>query len=1198
MDTEVKPYLVSMQGLLQDAAHSLCHALGEMLPMLGSDWWSRRVYGKLSFRQQKAVEHRGIDHLEQLDLAALLRVLDQNWFELARSQNWPHEGRNFVKEMQTVRNRWAHVQVAEPSREDIYRDLDTLQRFLILLSPDHPLLSEIQGAKETVLSKPPSPSAKATLQQRAAPQPDRQTTYAPGDVIRLRTNPSKSGAIISAIPGEKETRYQVFLDGGKATYYESQLIPGDSNGESMTVASLREFHAHLTAMQLLHPGISNLYSLQAARIELIPYQFRPVLKFIRSDRPRLLIADSVGVGKTIEAGLILRELQARRDIRRVLIACPRPLVAEEKWRREMKRFDERFEHLDGPKLRHCISEMDLDGEWPQRYEKAILPFSLLTDEILHGNRKRRKGLLQLDPPPQFDLVVVDEAHHIRNSNTQRHEAIRFFCENAEAVVFLTATPIQMSDNDLFVLLNTLRPDIIIDKASYEAITEPNEHINQASLCARQGGPDWAGEAREALTEAAETPWGRSVLRNDPRFQEVFDSLADAGDDQTVRVHMIQSIEQLHTLSGLMNRTLRRDIGEFTQRKPETVTVEFTPEQKNLHDAVIAAQAAVYAELYGVQSVRFLLTIIRRQAASCIQALAPFLQDILSRRFEELDWLSVEGEDDDGIDIDNDRAAPTIRQLIDNALSQAEALPCDPRADPKFLALKGILDEKQTLPNNKIMLFSSFLHTLTYLYKALQDNGFRVGLIHGGVGDDNRVALRARFEMNRDDAEALDVLLFSEVGCEGLDYQFCDCMVNYDLPWNPMRIDQRIGRIDRWGQTSEAVAIYNLITPGTIDAEIYERCLIRIGVFERALGANEAILGEITHEITSVAENLSLSPAERQVKLEQLADNSIRLVKEQQDLETRQTELFGLRMPADQFRRDIEDASSYWLSALSLERLIVEYLRGRAGKEESPLSGDGPKKLLRLDRKAREALLKDFGVIENRTSPIARDWETWLKGNDPNLAVTFDCALASKDRTICLISPIHPLAVQAARAIGDDGDGAPVVGIRVATDVVAPGDYPFAIYQWQYHGIRDDVEFRTVTTNPALTGEFLRLLSDAEGFEVAPETINEETRNALEIRHYEAWSDARAGHIENTQRVAEFRRSSLETSHKARITLLETKLAETQDGKIRTMKSRQKENAQADFDRHMREIEEATQKADIITHPVGWGMLRVEVTARG
>ena len=1184
-----------ISGLLQKAAYRLCHALEQMLPKIDSDWWSRRVYGKLSFRQQEAVEHQGMERLDQLDLAALLRVMDQNWFDLAQSQNWPYDGRNFVKEMQTVRNRWAHAQVAAPAREDIYRDLDTLHRFLNLISPDDTLLSEIREAKEAVINKQPAPAAADPPPPQATQQPDRKTTYAPGDIVRMRANPSKSGAVISAIPGEKETRYQVFLDGGKASYYESQLMPDESEDESMTAASLREFHARLTALQLLHPGISNLYSLHAARIELIPYQFRPVLKFIRADRPRLLIADSVGVGKTIEAGLILRELQARRDIRRVLIACPRPLVTEEKWRREMKRFDERFEHLDGSKLRHCISEMDLDGEWPQRYEKIIVPFSLLTDEVLHGKGKRQKGLLQLEPPPQFDLVIVDEAHHIRNTNTQRYEAIRFFCENAEAVVFLTATPIQMDDNDLFVLLNTLRPDIIIDKASYTAITEPNAHINRAALAARKGGPGWEEETREALAEATETPWGQSVLRNDPRFQEVFDSLADAGEDRAVRVQAIRSIEQLHTLSALMNRTLRRDIGEFTQRKPQTKTVAFTPDQKRLHDAVIAAQAAVYDALHGAQSVRFLLTTIRRQAASCIQALAPFLRDILSRRLDELDCLSVEEGEDDGIDFDIDRAAPSVRQLVNDALRQAETLSCDPGADPKFLALKRILEEKQGLPNNKVMLFSSFRHTLTYIHKALLDAGFRVGLIHGGVGDDERVALRARFEMNRDDDEALDVLLFSEVGCEGLDYQFCDFLLNYDLPWNPMRIDQRIGRIDRWGQTSEAVAIYNLITPDTIDAEIYNRCLLRIGVFERALGANEAILGEVTREITSVAENLSLSPAERQEKLKQLADNSIRLVKEQQELETRQTELFGLRMPADQFKQDIEDASSYWLSASSLERLVVEYLRGRAGKEESPLTGDGPKKRLRLAREAREALLKDFASIENRTSPIAREWETWLKGNEPNLAVTFDSALSVEDRTICLITPIHPLAVQAARAVGSTSDGTPLVGIRVATDTVPPGDYPFAIYQWQYHGIRDDVEFRPVTTDPALTGGFLRLLPDGEGFEVAPDIITDATRNALESRHYETWSDARAGHVENTLRIAEFRRSSLETSHKARMALLNAQLAEAQNEKIRTMKLRQKENAQADFDRHIREIEEASGKADITTHPVGWGILRVEAT---
>ena len=159
------------------------------------------------------------------------------------------------------------------------------------------------------------------------------------------------------------------------------------------------------------------------------------------------------------------------------------------------------------------------------------------------------------------------------------------------------------------------------------------------------------------------------------------------------------------------------------------------------------------------------------------------------------------------------------------------------------------------------------------------------MIHGGTPDEERVELRSRFEKPREDSDSLDVLLFSEIGCEGLDYQFCDCIVNYDLPWNPMRVEQRIGRIDRVGQTSESVAIVNLITPGTIDADIYERCLVRIGVFERALGGSEEILGEITREIRNIAENYSLSEEDRRAKFQQLADNKIRLIQEQEDVGT-------------------------------------------------------------------------------------------------------------------------------------------------------------------------------------------------------------------------------------------------------------------------------------------------------------------------
>lgn len=125
----------------------------------------------------------------------------------------------------------------------------------------------------------------------------------------------------------------------------------------------------------------------------------------------------------------------------------------------------------------------------------------------------------------------------------------------------------------------------------------------------------------------------------------------------------------------------------------------------------------------------------------------------------------------------------------------------------------IIQQKQGEENNRVIIFSSFRHTLAYIRNKLQKQGIRVGQVDGTVPDDERYALRQRFLKDRDDEQAIDVLLFSEVGCEGLDYQFCDTMINYDLPWNPMRIEQRIGRIDRRGQKSDTVKIYNMITDG-------------------------------------------------------------------------------------------------------------------------------------------------------------------------------------------------------------------------------------------------------------------------------------------------------------------------------------------------------------------------------------------------
>ena len=206
------------------------------------------------------------------------------------------------------------------------------------------------------------------------------------------------------------------------------------------------------------------------------------------------------------------------------------------------------------------------------------------------------------------------------------------------------------------------------------------------------------------------------------------------------------------------------------------------------------------------------------------------------------------------------------------------------------------------------------------------------------------------------------MLFSEVGCEGLDYQFCDCIVNYDLPWNPMRIEQRIGRIDRRGQTERVhVTIINLITPGTVDADIYERCLLRIGVFESALGGSEEILGEITTELREIAENYALNEEERTAKLQQLEDNQIRLIQETEQLEDQQLELFGIRFPDDRMEREVEDASSFWLSPVSIQRLVtLSILKGNRRTERRIHTWRKfPQNVAAIGSHARRTLLQRF-----------------------------------------------------------------------------------------------------------------------------------------------------------------------------------------------------------------------------------------------
>lgn len=714
------------------------------------------------------------------------------------------------------------------------------------------------------------------------------------------------------------------------------------------------------------------------------------------------------------------------------------------------------------------------------------------------------------------------------------------------------------------------------------MAEPNPHLNKAVFHCRSKPENWQNQALDALELAANTDWGKLFLKNDPDFQATQITLNIQNIPETERVKLVRNIESFYTFGSLINRTRRRDIGNFTQRKPQTIEVDFTPAQRHLHDGLLNIMAKIYAYSHGEQNVKFMLSTIRRQTASCLHGLAPLLKDMLERKLNDLQMAEL-NDDEDDLTLD---VPENIKQDIQEVIALAEKLPPD---DPKIARLLTLVADKQQQPNNKILLFSSFRHTLRHLVNNMPQGAVRFGLIHGEIDHEERANLRRRFALPREEHNAIDLLLSSEVGCEGLDFQFCDYLINYDLPWNPMRIEQRIGRIDRYGQKNETVAILNFITPDTVDADIYQRCLLRIGVFTNAIGGCEAILGEITKEIHSISEQFELTDDERRQRLQQLADNDIRILHEQEELESREAELFGIDITQQAWQDTLTQASSLFLTAEAVQGLVSHYLQQRLGKEQDFIHGNKLAKTLHITKEDKQQLLSDNAKLKiNSKETVARAWEHWLKEGALTLTISFTQEGASEQNKIHLIDALHPLTRQAMQAILTTEQTYSSV-IAISADIAA-GLYPFAVYRWDIKGVKSDQEFVAITENANLREQLMTLLANAEtGTADLPEPV---VFDDLEQHHYQLWQQAQAEHqAKNRQRI-EHRLQSLRSSHAARVALLRDTIQRNADQRIQIMKQAELHNAEADYQNRVRQLEQNRDSGDIHAQAVLFGILEI------
>lgn len=418
--------------------------------------------------------------------------------------------------------------------------------------------------------------------------------------------------------------------------------------------------------------------------------------------------------------------------------------------------------------------------------------------------------------------------------------------------------------------------------------------------------------------------------------------------------------------------------------------------------------------------------------------------------------------------------------------------------PKFEKMYEIILKKQKEENNRVIIFSSFRHTLSYLKKNLLERGVRVGQVDGSVPDEERFAMRQRFLLDRDDDNAIDVLLFSEVGCEGLDYQFCDTMINYGLPWNPMRIEQRIGRIDRRGQKSDTVKIYNMIIQDTIDETIYDRCLCKIGVFEASIGDCSEILGGISEQIMKIMFNPDLTEEERHIKIEQMADNDVMKVQEMHRLEQEEKSLYGFDLSKYMMDNDIQNAENTWISPQSLNDLVNIFMDDLLGEGEY-IRGKSEVKTLRLSGEKRQQLLENLQTVEvvNANNAL-KLWNAYLKSSAPLLKVTFDSAAAKDDRNVTFLTQMHPLVKQAAAY---ESTKFPCeITLSATSKEIAPGDYAFLIYAWNYVGLRPDIKLVAISDNAEVQKHILSIMQYAADYHEASGDYNAKW-NSMDGLHY-------------------------------------------------------------------------------------------------
>ena len=606
-----------------------------------------------------------------------------------------------------------------------------------------------------------------------------------------------------AVAGEVVTEQGVPID----------FDPGDwpvIQTASAATGSLEQFDLAIEAARLAtHAGFDRLIALPMVRdIELLEHQIRTAKTVLRRFRGRAMLCDEVGLGKTIEAGLVLSELMIRGLARSVLVLVPPSLI--EQWQGEMRRkFSIELTSHDDPAFR-------------ERGTAAWGEFDRVIASIHTAKREPHRAAILAR---RWDIVIVDEAHHLRNRNTQ---AWKFASElQKQFILLLTATPVQNNLEELFNLVTLLEPGLL--------------------STARQ-------------------------------FQRHF---MDRRDKLTPR-----HLDELHSLlAEVMIRNRRSTVGlQFTRRWASTESLRLsTPEH------------ALYQDV--TEFVRGHLRMAQAKKEKKEKDKDPEKEkaDVTINRMALLSLQMAMGSS-------SQAAAGTLAKVAETprlaAADQARLVELAERArkqhdSTKVNRLLGLVDEYR----DKMVVFTQFRATQELIERRLRQAGHDVAVFHGGL---SRLEKEAAIERFRGRAR---LLLCTEAGSEGRNLQFAHAVCNFDLPWNPMKIEQRIGRLSRIGQTRD-VHVFNLVAADTVEAAVLHLLEAKLNMFELVIGEVNMILGNLEdeREFPDVVADLWAESADQNDfarRIEDLGDRLLEAKRAYFEQRAIDDKLFGNRFAPDQ-----------------------------------------------------------------------------------------------------------------------------------------------------------------------------------------------------------------------------------------------------------------------------------------------------------